>query len=120
MSGLSVLSGASDVIRCLVTYTDWWQPSSSSLYRIVGTGDRSHGDGMRGGLLDHLDERSELCRRMTELDDRDRHLLVLWYVKELQVEEIAPLLGISRRQCFRRRAQAIRKLIDLGEPPRAA
>jgi DNA-directed RNA polymerase specialized sigma subunit len=41
-------------------------------------------------------------------------------VKELPVEEIAPLLGISRRQCFRRRAQAIRKLIDLGEPPRAA
>ena len=120
MSGSPVLSGASDIIRCLVTYTDWWQPSSSSLYRIAGTGDRNHGDGLRGGLLDHLDERSELCRRMTELDDRDRRLLVLWYVKELPVEEIAPLLGISRRQVFRRRARAVRKLVEAGDSPRAA
>jgi RNA polymerase sigma factor (sigma-70 family) len=72
-------------------------------------------EGIRPGLLEHLDERSELRRRMRELPDRDREVLILWYVQQLPADDIARELRISRRQCFRRRARAIRRIIELGE-----
>jgi DNA-directed RNA polymerase specialized sigma subunit len=73
------------------------------------------GDGLRTGLLESLDVRAELCRRVSKLEDRDRDLLFLWYVVQLVAEDIAKALGISRRQCFRRRARAIRRIVELGE-----
>ena len=118
---VSLLTSSRDVIRALVTYTDWWQPGSTSVMQ-VGPARRTQGthDGMPPGLLDRLDERVELCRRMQSVDERDRWLLFLWYVRQLSVEDIACVLRISRRQCFRRRSGAIRKLVELGESDRAA
>jgi DNA-directed RNA polymerase specialized sigma24 family protein len=106
-----VLDSPSSVVRALITYTDWWQPTTASLLK-VGRRDRGAGDGIRPGLLDSLDVRAELCRRMRFLTDRDRGLLHLWYLRQLPVEDIAKMLHISRRQCFRRRAAAIRTLAD--------
>jgi hypothetical protein len=106
-----VLNSAQDVVRCLITYTDWWQPVTSSIYQVGGAGrDRNLPEGFRSGLLDHLGERAELCRRMEAIQQRDRALLVLWYVEQLPVEDISKRLRISRRQCFRRRASAIRAI----------
>jgi hypothetical protein len=45
----------------------------------------------------------------------DRRLLYLWYVVQLPASRIAQLVGISRRQCFRRRASAIRRIVELGD-----
>src|SRR6266542_3250400 len=73
--------------------------------------DTDLGDGIRQGLLETLDERAELCRRMRRMDDADRLILFLWYVKQLSAQEISKEVGISRRQCFRRRARAIRFLL---------
>lgn len=114
------LSEPGEVIRALVTYTDWWQPASSSVMQ-VGRARRMQGvsDGIPWGLLESLDERSELCRRMQLVSDRDRHVLFLWYVRQLGADEIARTLGISRRQCFRVRGNAIRKIVDLGDPANA-
>lgn len=101
------------VIHCLVTYTDWWQPPTTSVLQVGPArrqSDRS--DGFNPGLLDTLDERAELCRRVWQLDERDRRILFLWYVPQLPVEEIARLVGLSRRQCFRRKANAVRALVD--------
>ena len=111
-----------DVIRALVTYTDWWQPSSASVLQVGGArrGRNDHGDGLRSGLLDTLDERSELCRRVLMLDQRDRALLFLWYVRQLAVEDIALELRISRRQCFRRRSAAVHAIVTVGKPVEAA
>ena len=75
-----------------------------------------HRDGFRFGVIDTLDERTELCRRVAELEHADRILLFLWYVAQAPTEVIAREIGVSRRQCFRRRARAIRALVDLGEP----
>ncbi|MGZ4137567.1 MAG: hypothetical protein ACXVPX_08360 [Actinomycetota bacterium] len=111
-------ASADRVIRGLVRYTDWWQPSTASVYTITGKRG-STGDGIAPGLLETLDERTELCRRMAALSDRDRHLLFLWYVKQDNVLDIARTLRISRRQCFRVRTNAIRALID-DDPERAA
>jgi DNA-directed RNA polymerase specialized sigma subunit len=113
------LGSADQVIRSLVRYTDWWQPATASVYRILGKRSAT-GDGIPAGLLDTLDERTELCRRMALLSDRDRALLFLWYVKQDEVRDIARALKISRRQCFRVRANAIRALINAGDPERAA
>jgi DNA-directed RNA polymerase specialized sigma subunit len=57
---------------------------------------------------------------MRELSDSERRVLFLWYVRQLDAVDIAHELRISRRQCFRRRASAIRKIVELGEPDRAA
>lgn len=100
-------------------YTDWWQPQTASLYRI-GAKPGTKGDGIPVGLLDALDERIELCRRMDLLPERDRYLLFLWYVKQEAADDIARTLRISRRQCFRIRAKALRTIIDAGNPEQAA
>ncbi len=110
-----------EVIRGLLTYTDWWQPVTSSILRV---GPSRHagaqGDGIRPGLLETLDERTELRRRVSLLVERDRRLLFLWYVEQLEAKDIARALRISRRQCFRLRARAVQAVVDAGEPDRAA
>jgi len=78
------------------------------------------GDGLPAGLLDSMAERAELCRRMQQVSEPDRQLLFLWYVRQLTVEEIARAIGISRRQCFRRRSGVIRRIVELADPARAA
>jgi hypothetical protein len=110
-----VLDSPDEVVRALLTYTDWWQPNSSSIFRVGRRGGYV-ADGVRPGLFDSLPVRDELCRRMQEVPDRDRRLLYLWYLKQLDAHEIARELKISRRQCFRRRAAAVRLLVDLGDP----
>jgi DNA-directed RNA polymerase specialized sigma subunit len=116
MSGY--FASSSDVVRGLLTYTDWWQPATSSVLQ-VGAARRSSEltDGIGIGLLDRLDERAELRRRMQVLGEPDRRLLYLWYVVQLPATRIAQLLGISRRQCFRRRASAIQRIVEEGDGP---
>jgi len=111
-----VLDTRRDVITALIRYTDWWQPVTSSIL-VAGAARRSHefSDGIRDGLLDSLDERVELRRRMGRLSDRDRGVLFLWYVRELEVSEIARVLELSRRQCFRIRSAAVDRIVEEGE-----
>lgn len=112
-----MLSSPRDVVRCLVTYVDWWQPATSSILQVGAArrgGDRS--DGMRAGVIDTLDERSELRRRVDRLEERERKLLFLWYVTETPVVEIAREVGVSRRHCFRLRSRTIAKIVEMGRP----
>jgi len=115
------LSSEHGVVRGLVRYTDWWQPSTASVI-LVGHSRRARSlhDGLHPGLIDTLDERSELRRRFLLLPERDRLVLILWYLRELAVGEIALELGVSRRQCFRLRGSAIRRIVQLGDPQAAA
>jgi hypothetical protein len=111
-----MLSSPERVVWALVTYTDWWQPSTASVYRVGNRRPTFASDGIRDGLLDTLPERDELCRRMQRIDPDDRLLLFLWYLRELPAYDVARELRISRRQCFRRRAAVIRRIVELGEP----
>ncbi|MGH2817517.1 MAG: hypothetical protein ACRDJS_03525 [Actinomycetota bacterium] len=116
-----MLESGREVVRSLITYSDWWQPATGSVLQVAGARrDSDFGDGLRSGLLETLDERRELCRRIGHLSARDRKLLVLWYVVQLPAQEIAGTLRISRRHCFRLRADAIRRIVELGEAERAA
>jgi DNA-directed RNA polymerase specialized sigma subunit len=111
-----MFASTQDVIRSLLTYTDWWQPATSSVLQVgVARRGSDHHDGIRDGLLDTIDERSELCRRMQQVSEVDRKILFLWYLKQLSAQDIARAVGISRRQCFRRRANAIKVLVDPDE-----
>jgi DNA-directed RNA polymerase specialized sigma subunit len=111
-----VLSTPNQVIWALITYTDWWQPNTESVYRIEARRGALASDGIPGGLLETLSERDELCRRMQQMRESDRRLLWLWYLRQLPVHDIARDLKIGRRQCFRRRASAIRRIVELGDP----
>jgi hypothetical protein len=102
-------------VWALITYTDWWQPATASVYCVGRRGATLASDGMAAGLLDSMPRREELCRRMQLLRGSDRHLLYLWYVRQLDAQDIARELRIGRRQCFRRRAAAIRAIVDAGE-----
>jgi DNA-directed RNA polymerase specialized sigma subunit len=116
-----VLETGREVVRSLVTYSDWWQPATASVLAVAGARrDSDFGDGLRAGLVETLDERTELRRRVGLLKERDRTLLVLWYVVQLPAQDIARTLGISRRHCFRLRARAIRKIVELGDAQQAA
>jgi hypothetical protein len=110
-----VLSTPNQVIWALLTYTDWWQPNTASIYQVGGRRGSYASDGIRAGLLDTMSVRDELCRRMVDLDDRSRELLYLWYLKQLPANEIARELKIGRRHCFRLRAEAVRRIVDLGD-----
>ena len=116
-----MLASQEEVIGSLIRYTDWWQPATSSVLQVgVARRGSGIGDGIPHGLLETLDERAELCRRMRRIDDRDRRILFLWYVSQLAAQDIAREVGISRRQCFRRRARAIRILLDDEAPRRGS
>jgi DNA-directed RNA polymerase specialized sigma24 family protein len=111
-----LLTSSGDVIRCLLTYTDWWQPSTSSILQVgVARRGEGPGDGLNPGVLETLDERTELCRRVAMLEDRDKRILFLWYVAQLGVAEIARAIGVSSRQCHRLRGRAVQKMVELGE-----
>ena len=103
------------VARCLVTFPDCVQPSTGSVLSFSGVRRKDRGDGLRADLTNLLEVRVELGRRMRLLEERDRELLFLWYVRQLHVDDITEELGISRRQCYRRRATALRSLVEAGE-----
>jgi len=103
-------------VWALITYTDWWQPNTASVYRVSKRRGSFASDGLHGRLLDSLTERDELCRRMHDVDETSRQVLYLWYLRQLPVQDIARELRISRRQCFRRRAAAIKAIVEAGEP----
>ncbi len=116
-----MLSVPREVVRCLATYTDWCQPPTGSVLKVGrARADKNYGDGLRAGLLETIEERAELQRRVLMLDERDRQLLFLWYVKQLHVDDVSAATGISRRQCFRRRSKAIQKIVDIGNVDEAA
>jgi hypothetical protein len=110
------------VVRALLTYTDWWQPTTTSVMQVGAMRRSGKGftDGIPLGLLSTIDVRTELGRRMGLLEQRDRTVLFLWYVRQLAVVDIAKQVRTSRRHCFRLRASAIRRIVDLGEADRAA
>ncbi len=116
-----LLASEGGVVRGLLRYTDWWQPSTSSVIEVGHSRrTRTGHDGLHPGLVDSLDERAELRRRFLLLPERDRLVLILWYMRELSAAEIARELGVSRRQCFRLRGSALRRIVQLGETEAAA
>jgi len=70
--------------------------------------------------LDAAEDRLFLSNAFADLDERERRILYLRYVRDLEPNEIARELGISRRQLSRTTQATLAKLrlgLERGEPP---
>jgi RNA polymerase sigma-70 factor (ECF subfamily) len=62
--------------------------------------------------LVNLERRQRVREALLELPDREREVLVLRYLEDLDPPEIAEVLGISERTVWRRHRQALERLSD--------
>jgi hypothetical protein len=109
-----MLDTFASVERALTRYTDVLQPRTSSvstLSRTSAGGDRFP---FHPGLLDDLEERSELRRRLRWLEDEEALVLLRWYIEGARPELIAGALRRSVRHVYRRRVSAIERIVALG------
>jgi DNA-directed RNA polymerase specialized sigma24 family protein len=105
------------VAAALRRYAEMFDPRSGSVIALGGKRPDPSGGPFRSDFLRSVDERAELSRRMLgRLKPRERLLLVLWYVADMQVSRIARQLEVSRVHCYRLRDKALKALCD---PPPA-
>lgn len=104
------------VAVALRRYGEVFDPRTGSVIGVSrGAWDWS-GDPFRSGFLGAVEERAELVRRMmSRLEPRERLLLILWYVSDMQATVIARQLQVSRVHCYRLRDKALRALCDVHE-----
>ena len=108
-----MLDTYADVERALGRYADHFQPRSGSL-TVLGGGRGVGGFPFHPALLDGLEERDELRRRLACLPDEDVYVLVRWYIEGARPEAIAQELARSPRHVYRRRGQAVGAVAALG------
>jgi hypothetical protein len=105
------------VERALCRYTDCLQPRTGSvsvLSRSGGGGSGGSGSPFHPSLLDDLEERDELRRRIAWLPDEEAVVLFRWYIEAAKPEVIAAALGRSPRHVYRRRTSAVAAIVALG------
>jgi hypothetical protein len=109
-----MLDSFASVERALARYTDPLQPCSGSISAVPKA--RFGGDRFpfHPAVLEGLEERAELRRRMAWLEDEEVLVLVRWYVEGARPDIIARHLGRSVRHVYRYRAAAIERLVALG------
>jgi DNA-directed RNA polymerase specialized sigma24 family protein len=104
------------VAVALRRYGEVFEPRTGSVIGVSRGGRDWSGDPFRSGFLGAVEERAELARRMmSRLQPRERLLLVLWYVSDMQATVIARQLQVSRVHCYRLRDKALRALCDVPE-----
>jgi DNA-directed RNA polymerase specialized sigma24 family protein len=103
------------VERALRHYSDALQASSSSIMTCSSSGS-SGADRFpfHPALLDSLEERTELRRRMVWLEPEEREVLVGWYVSGLGPHAVASAMGRSVRHVYRLRRSAIDYLVSMS------
>jgi len=108
-----MLDTFAEVERALGRYADPLQPRTSSV--TVLSGHRGHSTfPFHPSLLDELEEREELRRRMACLPYEEVYVLIRWYIEGAKPEDIARGLQRSRRHVYRRRSAAVADLANLG------
>jgi RNA polymerase sigma factor (sigma-70 family) len=78
------------------------------------------GDVGGAGTLDVAEDRLFLSEAFRGLDERERQIMYLRYIRDVEPDAVAAELGISRRQVARNTEEALRKLRDGLERPAAA
>lgn len=111
MSG-SLFETPQDIAEALCRAPVHYQASSTSLMRLRRHARRPEAGPFRAGFLATIDERTELTHLLAGLDQRERELLLHWFVEDRPVAWIAKRLGISRVHCYRVRNRALRSMLD--------
>jgi DNA-directed RNA polymerase specialized sigma24 family protein len=109
-----MLDSFPSVERALTRYADQWQPSTGSVSVVPTTKPNGDRFPFHPSLLDRLEERTELRRRIGWLEHEEAVVLVRWYVEGARPDAIARDLGRSVRHVYRYRVSAIERLIALG------
>lgn len=96
------------VVTALKNFRDYYAPRSSSIMAPgLGTPDID-ADPFRRGFLDALQIKAELSKRLASLDERERAVVMLWYVADLPVREVCERLSLSRSHAYRIRDRALK------------
>ena len=110
-----MLDTFASVERALSRYTDGFQPRTGSITALGGGGKGAgSSDPFHPSLLEDLEEREELRRRMAWLDREEAVVLFRWYVEGAKPVAIAAGLGRSLRHVYRRRSSGIEALVALS------
>ena len=109
-----MLTTFTDVERALVRYTDAFQPRTASVAALGGGRGSGPGEPFHPALIEDMDVRSELARRMAWLDREEAVILFRWYVEGAKPTVIAAGLGRSLRHVYRRRVSGIEAIVALG------
>ena len=109
-----MLDSFAAVERALAHYTDCLQPHTTSVSALSRHGSGGERFPFHPALLDDLEERTELRRRMAWLDHEEAVVLVRWYVEGATPETIARHLARSVRHVYRCRVAGIERLVALG------
>ena len=113
-----MFSTVGQVARALKAFREYYHPKSSSV--VIFNGKKTtdvDADPFRGGFLDNVDLRAEMLGRLSSLNERERAILMLWYVADTPVREICERLGLSRSHAYRLRDRALVEMLD-REPVR--
>ena len=100
------------VARALKGFGDYYHPKSSGILLATNRTTDVDADPFRRGFLDNLEARTELLRRLSSLDERERAVVMLWYVEDLPVRDICEQLAMSRSACYRLRDRALSNMLD--------
>ena len=109
-----MLATYASVEYALTHYTDCFQPRTGSVTSLGGGKSAGTGHPFHHALLEDLEERTELGRRMAWLEREEAVVLLRWYVEGARPEVIAAGLARSLRHVYRRRMSAIEALVALG------
>lgn len=101
-----------DVVKALKAYRDYYDPRSSSVMVASNRSGDVDADPFRRGFLDSIEARTELLCRLSTLEERERAVLMMWYVLDLPVKEVCDKLGLSRSHAYRLRDRALTELLD--------
>lgn len=103
---------AGQVVRALKAFRDYYQPQSRSVLTASSKTTDVDADPFRRGFLESVDLRSDLLKRLSSLGERERSILIHWYVMDEPVGEICEKLSLSRSHCYRLRDRALDEMLD--------
>jgi RNA polymerase sigma factor (sigma-70 family) len=103
-----MLDSTDGIARALGTLRDF------SAARARPTGGRGREDAWRTEFIAALERRSELLKRLAEIDEPERAVLVLRYVAGLGAAEISRMLGVSRSSFYRLKERALERMARAG------
>jgi DNA-directed RNA polymerase specialized sigma subunit len=99
-------------VKALKAFRDYYDPRSSSVLIASNKTTDVDADPFRRGFLDTVDMRTELLHRLSLLDERERAVLMQWYILDLPVRTICERLNLSRSHCYRLRDRALTMMLD--------
>ncbi|MGH2830798.1 MAG: sigma factor-like helix-turn-helix DNA-binding protein, partial [Candidatus Binatia bacterium] len=97
-----------NVVTALKNFRDFYHPKTSSVLSPGKGVVDVDADPFRRGFLHALEARTELVKRLAQLDERERAVVTLWYVADLPVRDICTRLSLSRSHAYRIRDRALK------------